>query len=70
MVKIFKKIWKRLDNNKSIIGLVLLLAINRVPGLKEWVGDDLILVQSIIEGLTGLSILHHIKKETSKSSKK
>ena len=54
-------IWKFLDGNKTIIGLIL-LNVAQLTFVKEFLGDNLIPVQSIIGAFTGYGALNHIKK--------
>ena len=56
-----KKLWKFLDGNKTIIGLVF-LNILQLTFMKEWLGDNLVPIQSIIGAFTGYGAIHHIKK--------
>ena len=56
-----KSIWAFFNGNKSIIGLVL-LNITQLSFVKQWLGVDLVVVQSIIGALTGASLIHHIRK--------
>lgn len=56
-----KTIWKFLDGNKTIIGL-LLLNITQLSFVESWLGGNLSAIQSIIGIITGLGVAHHAKK--------
>lgn len=56
-----KTIWKWLDGNKTIIGLVL-LNITQLTFVKEWLGPNLTQIQAIIGAFTGYGALSHAKK--------
>ena len=53
--------WRFFNGYKSIIGLIL-LNVTQLSFVKQWLGVDLVVVQSIIGALTGASLIHHIRK--------
>ncbi len=55
------KIWKVLDGNKTIIGLIL-INLTQISFIKEWLGGDVVAIREIIGVLTGVSGIHHITK--------
>ena len=55
------KLWKFIDGNKTIIGLIL-LNVTQFTFMKVWLGENIVPIQSIIGAFTGYGAVHHIKK--------
>ena len=56
-----KKLIRCINGNKSMIGFAL-LCITQLSFMKNLLGVDLVVIQSIIGTLTGVSLVHHMKK--------
>jgi len=65
LLNFLKQINKYLNNNKTIIGTILLL-ITTMPAVSVWLGDNLLVTQTIIGLLTGASLVSHIHKQIPK----
>lgn len=56
-----KKLWKVIDGNKTIIGLVL-LNITQLTFMKDLLGPDIVPIRAIISAFTGYGAYKHIRK--------